>query len=76
MVYTADIGQTVKKGDVLVEIIDPLSDEDMVVDRISAAADGLFFARANQRLAWPGETIGEVQGTEALAHRTGKLLYD
>jgi predicted deacylase len=76
VVYTADIGQTVQKGDVLVEIIDPLSDGDMVVDRISAAADGLFFARANQRLAWPGETVGKVQGTEALAHRTGKLLYD
>lgn len=76
VVYTAEIGQTVKAGDVLVEIIDPLSDGNMVVDRITAAADGLFFARANQRLAWPGETIGKVQGTEALAHRTGKLLYD
>ncbi|MEO9876328.1 MAG: succinylglutamate desuccinylase/aspartoacylase family protein [Anderseniella sp.] len=76
VVYTADIGQFVKKGDVLVEIIDPLSDGDMVVDRITAAADGLFFARSNQRLAWPGETVGKVQGTEALAHRTGKLLYD
>ncbi len=76
VVYTADIGQTVKKGDVLAEIIDPLLDGDMVVERITAAADGLFFARSNQRLAWPGETIGKVQGTEALAHRTGKLLYD
>jgi predicted deacylase len=76
VVYTADIGQTVQKGDVLVEIIDPLSDGDIVVDRITAAADGLFFARSNQRLAWPGETVGKVQGTEALAHRTGKLLYD
>lgn len=76
VVYTADIGQTVKEGDVLAEIIDPLSDDDMVVDRISAAAAGVFFARSNQRLAWPGETIGKVQGTEALAHRTGKLLYD
>lgn len=76
VVYTADVGQAVKKGDVLVEIIDPLSDDNMVVDRITAAADGLFFARSNQRLAWPGETIGKVQGTQALAHRTGKLLYD
>jgi predicted deacylase len=76
IVYTADIGQTVKAGDVLAEIIDPLSDGNMVVDRITAAADGLFFARANQRLAWPGETIGKVQGSETLAHRKGKLLYD
>jgi predicted deacylase len=76
VVYTADIGQVVKKGDVLVEIIDPLSDGNMVADRIAAAADGVFFARSNQRLAWPGETIGKVQGTGALAHRTGKLLYD
>lgn len=76
VVYTADIGQAVKRGDVLVEIIDPLSDDNMVVDRIVAKADGLFFARSNQRLAWPGETIGKVQGTEVLAHRTGKLLYD
>ncbi|WP_108883555.1 M14 family zinc carboxypeptidase [Anderseniella sp. Alg231-50] len=76
VVYTADIGQAVKKGDVLVEIIDPLADGNIVVDRITAAADGVFFARSNQRLAWPGETVGKVQGTEVLAHRTGKLLYD
>ncbi len=76
VVYTADIGQMVKAGDVLAEIIDPLSEGNLVVDRITAAAEGLFFARSNQRLAWPGETIGKVQGTETLAHRTGKLLYD
>jgi len=76
IVFTADIGQMVKAGDVVAEIIDPLSDGDMVVDRITAAADGLFFARAKQRLAWPGETIGKIQGTASLAHRTGKLLYD
>ncbi len=76
VVYTADIGQAVKQGDILAEIIDPLSDDDMVVDRITAAADGIFFARSNQRLAWPGETVGKVQGIEVLAHRTGKLLYD
>jgi predicted deacylase len=76
LVYTANIGQSVKTGDVLAEIIDPLSEDDIVVDRITAAADGLFFARSNQRLAWPGENIGKVQGIEALPHRTGKLLYD
>ncbi len=76
IVYVADVGQMVKAGDVVAEIIDPLSVDGMVADRVVAAADGLFFARSNQRLAWPGETIGKVQGTEALAHRTGKLLYD
>jgi predicted deacylase len=76
LVFTANIGQMVKAGDVVAEIIDPLSDGDAVVERIRASADGLFFARPNQRLAWPGSAVGKIQGTEVLSHRTGKLLYD
>ena len=50
----------VEKGQVLAEIIDPLADPDnAVAGQIIAADAGRFFAHANQRLAWPGEVVGE-----------------
>ncbi len=76
IVYTAQVGQMVNAGDVIADIVDPMSDTNMVVDQVTAAADGLFFARSNQRLAWPGENIGKVQGVASLTYRRGKLLHD
>ncbi len=77
LVFTAALGSTVKKGQVLAEIIDPLAaPEAAVAGRIKAAAKGRFFARSNQRLAWPGEVVGKVQCDRPLPERKGKLLYD
>ena len=77
LVFTAALGSTVKKGQVLAEIIDPLAaPESAVAGQIKAAAKGRFFARANQRLAWPGEVVGKVQCEAPLPERKGKLLYD
>lgn len=77
LVFTAALGETVEKGQVLAEIIDPLAaPEQAVAGRISAAARGRFFARSNQRLAWPGEVVGKVQCEAPLPERKEKLLYD
>jgi predicted deacylase len=62
---------------VLAEIIDPMADPgEAVAGQIRAAAKGRFFARSNQRLAWPGEVVGKVQCEKPLPERKGKLLYD
>ena len=76
LVFVVEIGQMVKSGQVIAEVIDPMADGDIVVDQVSANTDGLFFARPNQRLAWPGSSVGKIQGTRELSHRTGNLLYD
>jgi predicted deacylase len=77
LVFTAELGSTVKKGQVLAEIIDPMAGPgEAVAGQIRAAAKGRFFARSNQRLAWPGEVVGKVQCEKPLPERKGKLLYD
>ena len=77
LVFTAQLGEVVEKGQVLAEIIDPLAAPgEEVAGQIKAAGRGRFFARANQRLAWPGEVVGKVQCEKPLPERKGKLLYD
>jgi predicted deacylase len=77
VVFTANLGDMVDKGQVLAEIIDPLADPDnAIAGQIIAADAGRFFAHANQRLAWPGEVVGKLQCKKPLPDRKGKLLYD
>lgn len=72
VVYRARLGDTVRTGDVVAQIIDPLGD---AVDVVSDT-DGLLFARHDQPYAWTGRVIGKIAGTEPLPERTGDLLTD
>jgi predicted deacylase len=76
IVYRQELGAMVEPGDVLADIIDPLATDDPVAGQVKAETAGRFFARSNQRLAWPGEVIGKVQGRSPLPQRKGTLLYD
>ena len=75
VVYHAELGERVRAGQVVAEIVDPLA-EDPAAQRtpIETIADGLFFARKVKRLARPGQAIGKVAGAVALPTRTGALL--
>lgn len=70
--YRARLGDQVRAGDVVAEIIDPLGE----VTPVPATTDGLLFARHSQTYAWPGKVIGKVAGTVALPDRTGFLLTE
>ncbi|MEL7487458.1 MAG: succinylglutamate desuccinylase/aspartoacylase family protein [Pseudomonadota bacterium] len=70
IVYRARLGDTVRAGEILGEIVPPIGEPTAVV----AQTDGVFFARHDQRYAWKGKVIGKIAGAEALPERTGDLL--
>ncbi len=70
--YRSRLGDRLKAGDLIAEIIDPLG----AVVPVHATTDGLLFARHSQTYAWPGKVIGKVAGAVRLPDRTGKLLND
>lgn len=70
--YRLRLGDTVRAGDVVASIIDPLGE---TVD-VAAETDGLLFARHSQTYAWPGKVIGKIAGKTPLASRQGRLLTD
>jgi hypothetical protein len=69
VVFAQAPGVQVRAGDLLAELIDPLS---AAVTPITAPVDGLFFARDNRRYAVAGMSLGKVAGCEPV--RSGSLL--
>ncbi len=72
VIYHARLGDTVRAGEVVASIVDPLGDSTDVL----AHTDGLLFARHDQPYAWAGKVIGKIAGETPLPERTGKLLGD
>lgn len=73
VVYHRRLGDTVRAGDVIAEIIP--RDGSAPVE-VAAVTDGVLFARHDQTWAWPDKVIGKVAGEQILAERTGHLLTD
>lgn len=69
LVWLQPLGHQARAGEVLAELIDPLSGQ---VTPLRSAVDGLLFARELQRWAQGGQSVAKVAGREAL--RQGKLL--
>lgn len=69
LVYRREVGVTVAVGDVLAEIIDPLTGE---ATKVATQSSGIFYARASLRFATPGKRLGKVAGT--IGKRSGRLL--
>lgn len=69
LIYRRDVGETVAAGDVIAEIIDPLSGE---ATPVATQSSGVFYARSSLRFATPGKRLGKVAGTSA--KRSGPLL--
>lgn len=75
--YRADLGQHVRRGDTVAEIVDPsVTDADEARNTVSAATDGLVLTRRLRKLVRAGEVIAKIVGKEPLAHRRGYLLED
>jgi uncharacterized protein len=69
LTFLREVGETVKDGDVLAHVIDPIT---ATVTELKSPVDGLLFARDTLRLVTAGAKVAKVAGREAL--RTGKLL--
>lgn len=69
VVYLRELGESVKAGDPLIDLIDPVTGE---VQQLLAPVDGVYFARENRRYVPPGTRLSKVAGREAV--RRGALL--
>jgi predicted deacylase len=67
--YFKNVGTMVAAGEVVAEIIDPLSEK---VTQVAASVAGCFFARENRRYAVRGMDIGKIAGK--IPFRSGNLL--
>lgn len=68
VVYLREIGERIEAGDIVLEVIEPISGE---VHPVASRTDGLLFARERQRYVRAGRSLCKVAG--AVAIRTGKL---
>lgn len=71
LVFLAETGARLQPGEAVAEVIDPI---DGRTATIRTAHGGVFYARARERYAPAGLTIGKVAGTEAF--RSGMLLSE
>jgi len=69
VVFAAEPGQTLHKGDLVAEIINPI---DGAIEHVLAGVDGLLYARIRDRYITTGGELGKIAGAKAF--RTGALL--
>ncbi|WP_376989478.1 succinylglutamate desuccinylase/aspartoacylase family protein [Bosea sp. R86505] len=69
LIYRHEVGAPVEAGDIIAEIIDPLSGE---ATPVATQSSGVFYARSSLRFAIPGKRLGKVAGTTS--KRSGRLL--
>ncbi len=67
--YLKKPGDWIKNGEVIVEVINPISSE---VHQMKSGTDGVLYAQENRHFAVAGMRLAKVAG--ATAFRTGKLL--
>ncbi len=69
VVFAAEPGQSLHKGDLVCEVIDPIAN---TTERVLAGVDGVFYARIRDRYITAGGELGKIAGAQAF--RTGALL--
>lgn len=71
LTFVAEPGQTLRAGDLVAEVIDPV---EATVHAVRAGVEGVFYARIRDRYVTAGCEIGKIAGAHAF--RTGLLLGD
>lgn len=75
IVYKRRLGERVKAGETIAEMLDPMADRPAEARiPVVSGADGLIFTRRRTRLARSGDGIAKIAGAVPLAHRNGRLL--
>ena len=69
VVFAAQPGDTLKVGDLVAEVIDPIANHS---DRVCAGVDGVLYARIRERYVTTGCELAKIAG--AVAFKTGELL--
>ena len=75
--YKVALGDRVKEGDVVAEVIDPAADPEAARTEVISRTDGLVLSHHVQFYVTPGTSIAKIVGTKPLPHRSeGSLLED
>lgn len=75
VVFHKTLGETVRKGDLVAEVVDPLADTPEASCYPHASpTDGIFFARISDRYARPGRILAKVAGATPLRGEGENLL--
>jgi predicted deacylase len=75
--YRLPLGATVRKGDVIAEILNPLAEDGSQARHpLHAGTDGFLMTRRQLKMVRPGDSIGKIVGVQPLASRKGPLLED
>ena len=76
VVYHKRLGETVEKGEVVAELIDPTAESnDQARTPLISRTTGLFLTHMTERLVAPGASVIKICGEQPLEHReSGKLL--
>lgn len=69
VVFAAQVGQILRAGDLVAEVINPI---DQHTQYVVAGVAGVFFARIRDRYVVAGAELGKIAG--ATAYKTGELL--
>lgn len=77
LAYQVNLGDRVKKGQVLADLI-ALDGDGAFIERVPvlAGTDGVIISRNMNKYVWPGCSVAKVVGTEKLAARGDYLLED
>jgi predicted deacylase len=71
VVFAAQVGQAMRVGDLVAEIIDPITNQS---HRVLAGVDGTLYARIRDRYTTSGGELAKIAGS--IPFRTGALLGD
>ncbi len=75
--YRAELGQRVKRGEVIADLIDPAAGQPSKARQVIVSrTDGLMLSRRIHKYVLPGMTVAKVVGTEPLPSRTGGYLME
>jgi len=75
--YRAALGQKVKRGEVIADLIDPAAEQPAEArQEIVSGTDGLILSRRIHKYILPGMTVAKVVGTEPLPSRSGGYLME
>ena len=73
--HRAAVGDHVRMGDVVAELVDPTADDATAMRRsLTASTDGLVFARTHLRFARAGGIVCKIAGADPLPGKGTKLL--
>lgn len=76
LAYKVELGDRVKKGQTIAEVIDPAAPPGTARVACQAETDGIVLSRRHHKFVGVGQSVTKIVGRDALPDRVGYLLED